>query len=252
VALITPGRRLAAAVLVAGIGLTWLAQAISSAPTAPLFDGVFIEDPYRYVNPPAGEDGDPFPAEFTEQVTDGAVPLLAVATAEVPPQAQIIAQADAFEISSDVSSITVSIVPSAPSDPDLVGNVYTISITDQAGSALTIRPGALVTLVLRAPLPDLPAQVARFDGTRWVPLPSEHGGLPTLFAANIDQPGDFAVLLTGPIPSQSAGSASPAPSGGGGGPIPDGGTPTWVIVLLAIAAVGVGLAWGLFADGERR
>ena len=249
-ALITPGRRLAAAILVAGLALTWLAQAISPAPTAPLFDGVFIEDPYRYVDPPAGSDGDPFPVEYTEQVTGGAVPLLAVATAEVPPQAQIIAQADAFEISSDASSITVSIVPSAPSDPDLVGNVYTVAITDQAGSALTIRPGALVTLILRAPLPDLPAQIARFDGTRWVPLPTEHGGLPTLFAANIDQPGDFAVLLTGPIVSPSA-AASPAASEGGG-PNPDASTPTWVIVLLAIAAVGVGLAWGLFADGERR
>jgi hypothetical protein len=251
VALIAPGRRLAAAVLVAGLGLTWLAQAISPAPTAPLFDGVFIEDPYRFVDPPAGADGDPYPAEFTEQVADGAVPLLAVATAELPPQAQIIAQADAFDISSDVSSVTVSIVPSAPSDPDLVGNVYTVSVTDQAGSALTIRPDALVTLVLRAPEPDLPAQVARFDGTRWVPLPTEHGGLATLFAANIDQPGDFAVLVSGPIPSTSP-AASAAPSGGGGEPNPGSGTPTWVIVLLAIAAVGVGLAWGLFADGERR
>lgn len=250
-ALITPGRRLAAAVLVAGLGLTWLAQAITPAPTAPLFDGVFIEDPYRYVDPPAGSDGDPFPAEYTEQVTDAAVPLLAVATAEVPPQAQIISQADAFEISSDASSITVSIVPSAPSDPDLVGNVYTVAITDQAGTVLAIRPGALVTLVLRAPLPDLPAQIARFDGTRWVPLPTEHGGLATLFAANIDQPGDFAVLLTGPIVSPSAGAASPTPSEGGAEP-PGAGTPTWIIVLLAIAAVGLGLAWGLFADGDRR
>ena len=249
-ALIGPGRRLAAAVLVAGLGLTWLAQALSPAPTAPLYDGVFIEDPYLYVDPPPGSDGDPFPVEFTEQVTDGAVPLLAVATAEIPPQAQIISQADAFEVSSDASSITVSIVPSAPSDPDLVGNVYTVAITDQAGTSLTIRPGALVTLILRAPLPDLPAQIARFDGTRWVPLPTEHGGLLTLFAANIDQPGDFAVLLTGPIPSTSA-AASAAPSGGGGEP-PAAGTQTWVIVLLAIAAVGVGLAWGLFADGERR
>jgi hypothetical protein len=249
VALIAPGRRLAAAVLVAGLGLTWLAQAISAPPTAPLFDGVFIEDPYRFVDPPAGADGDPYPAEFTEQVADGAVPLLAVATAEVPPQAQIIAQADAFDTSSDVSSVTVSIVPSAPSDPDLVGNVYTVSVTDQAGSALTIRPDALVTLVLRAPEPDLPAQVARFDGTRWVPLPTEHGGLPTLFSANIDQLGDFAVLLTGPTVSPSA--ATPGPSDGGA-PNPGSGVPTWVIVLLAIAAVGVGLAWGLFRDGERR
>jgi hypothetical protein len=249
VALIALRRRLAAAVLVAGLGLTWLAQAISPAATAPLFDGIFIEDPYRFVDPPAGADGDPFSGEFTEEVTDGAVPLLAVATAEVPPQAQIIAQADAFEISSDVSSVTVSIVPSAPSDPDLVGNVYTVSVTDQAGHALTIRPDALVTLILRAPEPDLPAQVARFDGTSWVPLPTEHGGLATLFAANIDQPGDFAVLLPGPSPS--AGAATPAPSDGGE-PNAGSGTPTWVIVLLAIAAVGVGLAWGLFADGERR
>ncbi len=251
-ALITPGRRLAAVVLVAGLGMTWLGQAISPTPTTPLFDGVFIEDPYRYVDPPAGADGDPFPVEVTEPVTDGAVPLLAVATAEVPPQAQIIAQADAFEISSDVTSITVSIVPSAPSDPDLVGNVYTVSVTDQAGSALTVRADALVTLVLRAPQPDLVAQVAHFDETRWMPLPSEHGGLPDLFAANIDELGDFAVLITGAAASPSEMPESAAPSGGGGGPNQDTGTPTWVIVLLAIAVVGVGLMWRAIANGDRR
>jgi hypothetical protein len=248
-----PGRlRLAAALMVAGLGTAWLAQLISPSPTAPLFDGVFVEDPYLFVEPPPSAGGNPLSVEVTNSVVDGAVPLLAAATAEVPPQAQIIAQADAFEISADSSSITVSITPSAPRDPGLVGNVYTFSVTDQEGSPLAIRPGALVTIVLRAPEQNLVAQVARFDGDEWVTLPTQHGGLPDLFAANIEQLGDYGVLLSAAASPSAGASGSPAPSAGVSTPSPDSGMPTWVIVLLAVAAVGAGLAWGLFSDGDQR
>jgi len=250
-------RRRAAAVVAAGIVLSWVAHGMAPSPTAPLFDGVVVEDPYRYVDPPAGADGDPQPAQVTEPVSGGAVPLLAVATVEVPPQAQMIAQADAFEISPSVSSVVVSITPSAPSDAQVAGNIYAFTVADQDGSALTLVPSALVTIVLRAPQANLEAQVARFDGTHWVPLPTDHGGLPDLFSANVDQLGDFAVVLTGASASgstleSSVSTPSPAPSQTPAVPGSGISTPPWVLVLLVVAAVGIGVAWGFFAGGGGR
>lgn len=246
--------RLPAGVLLLGLGLSWLTAMSPSVRTAPLFDGVFIEDPYLFVDPPPGAAGDPPSAEDTQAVVDGSVPLLAVATTEVPPQAQIIAEADAFAISAGTESVRVSVVPAAANDPNIAGNVYRFSVTDAHGASLEIRPGARVTIVVRAPEPDLVAQLARFDGTRWVTIPTESGGLPDLFAANITQLGDFAVVVTGPMPSGSAVSSaaiSPAPSDGGGDSTDQGGPPPWVIVLLVLAALAGGLAWGLVGDRER-
>jgi hypothetical protein len=189
-------------------------------------------------------------------VVDGSVPLLAVATTEVPPQAQIIAEADAFAISTGTESVTVSIVPSAANDASIAGNVYRFSVTDPQGASLEIRPGARVTIIVRAPQSDLVAQLARFDGTRWVTIPTELGGLADLFAANITQLGDFAVVVTGPTPSgstaASVGASSPEPSDSGGNGSGEGGPPVWVVALLVAAALGAGVAWGLIGDRERR
>jgi hypothetical protein len=241
-------RRQAAVVVAVGIVLSWVAHGMAPSPMAPLFDGVVVEDPYRYVDPPAGAPGDPQPAKATEPVKGGAVPLLAVATVEVPPQAQMIAQADAFDISPSVSSIIVSITPSAPSDGQVAGNVYTFSVTDQDGSALTLLPSALVTIVLRAPQANPQAQVARSDGAQWVPLPTDQGGVPDLYSANVDQLGAFAVVLTGESGSASR-SPTPSQTPAGRSGI---GMPPWILVLLVVAAVGIGLAWGLLAGGGDR
>ena len=247
-------RRLAAGVLLLGLGLTGLASLAPGPRIAPLLDGVFIEDPFRWADPPAGAVGDPTSAHATQPVVDGAVPLLAVSTSEVPPQAQIIAQADAFAIAAGTESILVSIVPSAGTDPAIAGNVYSFSITDAAGAPIGIRPEATVTIVLRASEPNLVAQIAHFDGTEWVTLPTEYGGLPDLFAANITEFGDFAVLVTGPSPSGSAvasAHASPVASRGSEDGTTTNGLPVWLIVLLVVAAIGGGVAWGLLGNRER-
>ena len=243
---------LGAALLVLGLGLIVLGQLVAGAVVAPLFDGLVVEDPYRYVEPPPGGAADPFAASAAEPVVNGAVPLVAIATEETPPQAQMIAQADAFAVADGTASLAVSIQPLGPTDPRIGGNIYRFTVTDQGGAPLDIVPGAVVTVVLRAPLPDPGAVIARLDGDQWVALPTQHGGLPDLFAANISQVGDFAVLMSGaapsasgPAPSATAASPSGQPGGGGGT-----GIPTWVIALFAIAAVGAGLTWGLLAGGE--
>jgi len=250
-------RRLGGALLLVGLGWMGLSQLAAGPVAAPLFDGVVVEEPYRYVQPPSGAAGDPFSASDVASVVEDAVPLLAVATEEVPPQAQIISQADAFAVAGGTSSVAVSIQPLAPSDPRIAGNIYRFTVTDQAGAAVSIVPGALVTVVLRVPLPDPGATVARLDGDRWVALPTEHGGLPDLYSANIGQVGDFAVLGSGaaasasaPVPSATIPTASPAPSRVSGGGTAGADIPTWVIALAAIAAVGAGLLWGLVFRDE--
>lgn len=251
-----PGRRrLPLIVLAAGLALVAVAQLAPAPHATPLFDGIFVEDPYRYVQPPPGAAGDPLPVEVTTPVADGAVPLIAIATGEAPPQAQLIAQADAFSISAAATSIVLLLQPSAPADPQVSGNVYSIRATDQAGAPLELRPDTLVTIILRSPDPNATGRVARFDGTTWVALPTEHGGLPDLFAANITELGEYGVLLTGPAttssaqPSETAASRSPLPSAGSD---TDGGAPNWVVLVLAVAAIGVGLAWGVLGGGEQR
>ncbi|MEO8251634.1 MAG: hypothetical protein ABI578_04065 [Chloroflexota bacterium] len=254
-------RRLAVALLALGLLSVGLAQRTDPPLTAPLFDGVFIEEPYRFVQPPPGAAGGPLPVQVTEPVVKGAVDLMAVATGEVPPQAQIVAQADAFAVLAATTSIVVTIKPSALAGPPasadqrIVGNVYSVQVTDQAGALLQLRPGTVVTIILRAPSPNVVGQVARFDGTNWVMLPTEHGGLPDLFSANIEQLGEFAVVQTGevasagPHPSGSTAARSPAPSGGSGG---GSGATNVIVILFAIAAVGAGLAWGILGDAQRR
>ena len=243
-------------VLIAGLGLILLAELATTRP-APLFDGIFQEDPYRYVAPPPGAAGSPLSVDVSEPVVGGKVSLVAEGTVEVPPQAQIIAQADAFAISAATTSVRISIHPSAPHDPHIVGNVYTFSATDQLGAPVALRPSAVVTIVLRAPRANTAARVARFDGTRWVPMSTNHGGLPDLYASNIGQFGDFAVVVEGAAASssaagQSAGAqaGSPAPSGAFDGAPRSGDTPTWAVILFAIAAVAVGLTWGVLEDAS--
>jgi hypothetical protein len=250
--------RLAAVVLAAGLGLAGLAQLMASPHTAPLFDGVFVEDPYRFVEPPPGAAGDPLRVEVTEPVVGGAVPLVAVATGEVPPQAQLIAQADAFAIPAATTSIIVSIQPAAAPDPQVSGNVYSLRVTDQAGTLLQLRPETLVTIVLRSPDARFVTEVARFDGATWVALPTEHGGLPDLFSANIAEIGDFALVLTGAVatssaqPSNRAATGTPVPSEGSDGTASGADGPNWVVILFVVGAIGVGLAWGVLGGGERR
>jgi hypothetical protein len=239
-------RRVRAAILAVGLGLIVLSQLLAGAATAPLFDGVVVEEPYRFVEPPPSGATDPFSASAVEVVVNGAMPLVAIATEETPPQAQMIAQADAFAIAAGTTSVAVSIEPNPPTDPRIVGNVYRFTVTDQAGAPLAIVRGAVVTIVLRAPQPDPAAMVAHLDGGQWVTLTTQHGGLPDLYAANITQLGDFAMLAPAAAPSAPSAAPSAGPDGSGGNT----GIPTWVIALFAIAAVAVGLTMGLLRGGE--
>jgi hypothetical protein len=210
---LTTRRVLALGALVAVLGL-----AVSGRPWITLYDGVLPAEPYRWLDPPPGHPGDPQSASATIPVTDGGSPLVAVATPELVPQAQLFAIPKALLLPPGSTQLTVSITavepPALPTDSHIAGNVYAITVTNQAGQPATADPAAEVSIVLRAPDPSTAtARLARFDGTNWQPFTSEPAGVGAVFSAVVTDFGDFAVLLPGPADSSGASAAAVQPSG---------------------------------------
>jgi hypothetical protein len=200
-------RILACVTLVTGFGLAALSQAI--APVAfPLFDGVVVVDPYRYLVPPQGGDGSPTSAASTVPIAEGVSPAFAVYTAENPPQAELLARGGELAIHATSSSVKVTIdpvaAPAANPKVAIAGNVYRFTVTDQAGAALVAVPGQFVTLALRGPAGiSASAAIARFANGTWTALPTEPSGLQDLLITNTDAFGDFAIL--GAVPATVTG-----------------------------------------------
>ena len=191
-------------VLVAGAGLALAAQA--AAPVGvPLYDGVVVQEPYRYLEPESGQDGAPTPASLRTEAAgaDGLSKPFVAATQEYPPQAQLIAPAAAFATAAG-TELVVSIEPvrptSRPAGGRIAGNVYRVAVADANGSAVAINPEQPPTVSLRAPQDVTSARLARATADGWQELPTEHGGLFGLFAGEVTELGEFAVITpdTGP------------------------------------------------------
>jgi hypothetical protein len=246
--------------LTAGAGVLLLVAATRLAPVwhAPLFDGVVIEDPYRYLVPPPGKPGNPTSVSDTLALDQGVSPQLYSGTLETPPQAQMISDRDAFQLPSGTTSIKASIAPIKPPAPvaegRISGNVYRFALVNQAGTNLSLLPGTTITLVLRAPNNVANGTLIHFNGTAWEKVPTDNGGLVDLYATNATELGDYAVLVTD--------AATPEPSGLGSlppstlGPTPSatpgatGGQTPWLIIGLVAAAILVGVLWRTLGDRE--
>lgn len=192
------GRSLAAPVaLAAGIGLIVAAQ-IFAPVAAPLFDSLTVLGPYHYLAPGAGQTGNPTPATVTEPLANGTSPGFNAATSESPPQAQLIAAPDAFQLAAGSTSVTITIMPITPPTPSTVGtilgNVYRYAVTDQAGTPLVTKPGTDVTLVLRAPDATTEAVMASASGGAWTTIASSPSGTPAFFLGTTSTFGDFALV----------------------------------------------------------
>jgi len=193
-------RSLAAPVtLVVGIGLIVAAQ-VALPVAAPLFDSLTVLGPYHYLAPAAGQSGQPTSATITEQLANGTSPGFNAATNESPPQAQLIAAPDAFQLAPGSSSVTVTIKPIAPPAASTVGtilgNVYAYTVTDQDGVQLSTKAGTDVTLVLRAPDATTEAVVAQFANGAWTQITSSPSGTPAFFLGTTSTFGDFALVAT--------------------------------------------------------
>jgi putative membrane protein len=194
--------------LAIGLGLAVAALAQLAAPLAgpPLYDGVVADDQYRYLSPSPGEQGGPGSASATLAVTGGASSAIALATDEQPPQAQLVAPQDAVELPPGTSAVNASVrpmpIPTAlPPDGQLVGNVYEVALTDQAGAPVPLRDGARATIVLRQPIGTPAARIERDVGGTWTPLPT-YGEAQSLRLAVIPAPGVYALVV--PLPSPLA------------------------------------------------
>ena len=181
-------------VLAVGVAVIALAQLGTPHRAPPLYDGVVVEEPYRYLSPPPGAPGSPKSYTATEPVQGGQSAELVAATPESPPQAQLVAGAGSFQLPPGSTAVTVSIQPVAPasSPPDLVlvSNVYRFSVTNQAGAPL--KPAAGVKLLLRAPTADPNPATVRWNESAWQEVPSEHE-IAGMVSANVSELGDFAV-----------------------------------------------------------
>jgi hypothetical protein len=225
-------RRLGWLVVVAGAALAVAVQ-LAAPVGVPLYDGVVVAEPYRYLHPTGTEAGQPTSYTSEEQVAGGASPAFAAATTENPPQAQLIAQTGAFVLSPGATTLHVSITPveppaAAPPNGTIAGNVYEVSVSDQAGTALAIAPcDGCLSLSMRAPQGTDAANLWRFAGGTWTQMDTLPVGVISMFQSNPTALGDVAVV--------TAGSSTPT---GPGTPTPPGIDP---VVVFGVGAVSLWL-----------
>jgi hypothetical protein len=254
----TRGSRVGWLTVAAGVLLLAAAARLSPVWHAPLYDGVVIEDPYRYMEPPPGKPGNPTSVSDTLALDQGASPQLYSGTLETPPQAQMIADRHAFQLPSGTTSIKASISPIKPSAPvaegRISGNVYRFSVVNQAGADLLLVPGTTITIVLRAPNGVTNGTIIHFNGTSWDKVPTDNGGLPDLYAvSNATELGDYAVLVTGAQTPEPSGQTPPSFSIGptpSGTPSPAGGQTPWLVIGLVAAVILVAVLWRTLGDRE--
>jgi hypothetical protein len=193
------------AALALGLGAVLALAAQVAIPVAvPLYDGVTILEPYRYLSPASGQAGDPTSYSTEKPVANGAGPAFVAATRENPPQAQLIALPGAFVAAGSATTLKVSIeaVPPPPAQPtsgSIAGNVYRFAVTDESGAALTVTPAAgnRPTLTLRGPDGVTEGSIARLTPTGWQVLDTQHGGALAILSTNPTELGDFAVIVGG-------------------------------------------------------
>jgi hypothetical protein len=195
-------RRAGLLALTGGILLAAVAGILGPRSVLPLYDGVVPLSPYVWLSPPPGQLGGVKGVTDTLQVSGGASPLVAVHTSEQPPQAQLVAGPGALVLPPGTTSITVSIEPVAPavapSDGQVAGNVYRVSVTTQSGATVIARSDAEVTLTLRSPSGITPSWFELLSGGTWQVLESAQAGYPSTYeTTGLTGFGDFALIARG-------------------------------------------------------
>ncbi len=182
--------------------LVGVAQWISPLGAPPLYDGVTTVAPYLWLLPPAGAAGGAQGATGTSGVAAGTNRLIAIATPELQPQAQLFATPGAFVLPAGTTSIKLSIEPvlpqALPTDGHIEGNVYRISVDNQAGVPLVAPASAEVTVGLRGPYTTPNQVIAVDDGTGWHKLKTDDAGFAASYLAVVTGGGDYAMVAPGP------------------------------------------------------
>jgi hypothetical protein len=183
--------------ILGGAGLALCVQVLAPV-GVPLYDGVVVQEPYRYLNPAPGQPGDPGSANVTVAIVGGISPTIVAATTESPPQAQLIAQQQvAFEVPAGATSVKADVTPIEPPAPPpegrIIGNVYRFAVTDDSDNPLTPKPcEGCRSLVLRSPENAGDARIMRFAAGTWSEVETLHGL--GLYSTNPTALGDYALI----------------------------------------------------------
>lgn len=257
--------RRGAALSALGAGVLVIVAARLLVPSAPpLYDGVVPLEAYRWLDPPPpGQHGGAKGASADIPVRGGKSPLVAVATAELEPQAQILAPPAGLTLPPGTKTIKVSIEPvpppGFPTDGHIDGNVYRFTVTDQNRTPVTAPSSARVSVVMRAADPTLSeATIERFVNGVWQPSKSSSEGFGATFLAIATDFGDFAVVAPGaaaivspnPAPTESpiesasgvaitTPGAPPTPTASSTRAADDSSLPAWLLPALGVFALGV-------------
>jgi hypothetical protein len=217
-------RRLAWAFVLAGAALA-LAIQVAGPVGVPLFDGVVVQEPYRFLHPASADQaGDPGRGEETKLIAGDVSPGFAVATTEQPPQAQLVALGDAFRLTDGATEMRITVEPIEPPAPpaegSIAGNVYRFTAVDQAGNLIAPKTcEGCLSLVMRAPDGSGDGTIMRFANGAWSAVQTLHAGTVGLYQTNATALGTFAVVVGGPG------------SGGTGGLLGDDGIDPIILVL---------------------
>jgi hypothetical protein len=209
------------AAILGGLVVVAIAQQARPISGPPLYDGVVVFDPYKWLSPPPGLDGGAQSAQQSFSGQDLRAGF-AFGTPEEPPQIQIQAVFTSLALPRGTSSVTMSIQPMAapaatPPNGIIAGNVYQIDVVDQNGSAIRAKRGATVTLVMRGPTSLPNATIERFSEGKWTALQTTWPGVPDTFVASTADFGEVALVApvawvpTGELAATAA-PAAPAPS----------------------------------------
>ena len=207
----------------ASAGLAIVAvQRIAPSPGPPLYDGVIVVEPYRWLVPPPGQVGDPTSASGDRIARGRQEPdhrrrhdRAAATGPDLRSRAALLILPTERHRSRCRSADPAAVLPA---DGHIAGNVYRILVTNQAGVPLTAPASARVTIVLRGPETEPQVTMAQFGPDGWVPLETTDAGFGSTHLAVVTSFGDFTLIAPGPggpYPT-AAGSASSSPAASGG------------------------------------
>jgi hypothetical protein len=226
-----------------GVVAIGLAQLLAPLGAPPLYDGVTTVAPYLWLLPPAGAAGGAMGAEGAAGIdAAGKNRLIAIATPELQPQAQLFATPGAFVLPKGTTSIKLSIEPilpeTLPANDHIEGNVYRFSITNQDGTALTAPATAEVTVGLRGPFTTPNQVIAVNDGQGWRNLKTDDAGFAASYLAVVTGGGEYAMVAPGaggayPTATPVGGPAASAAASGGASAGPSSG-----VVVPSIGEIG--------------
>jgi hypothetical protein len=230
----TRSRRLLTGSLVL-LALAWTVT--PAGPRPPLYDGVgFPDQPYRYVNPPAGGTATPPPtsAVDTEPTSDDR-PDLVPASQETGPQVQAVISAGSLVLPGKATQVTARFQPLAPTPPlptdgTIWGNVYQLTLTSPQGTVgLKLTANRSSNLQLRAPTADQPPPVIEvYLLGSWHRLHTMRAGN-DIYRAGLISTGRYALVrLTHPDPATGA-DASGTPN--------DPGAVLWPALFIVLGAL---------------